>query len=329
MNCLFVKIPMKPKIFILSCLLLLATTVLPAHAEPLPIFVSIPPQKWLVEQIGRDLVNIQVLLDKGQEPHTYQPSPEKITALFRSRLYFTIGMPFERQIARKITSHKESHKDTKNTGLQLIDITPSIHKIALEVHGHDGHNDHHDHQEDEKKYENEELPQEHADPHVWLDPRNGEKMAAAIADALAAADPKHTALYQQNFEKLKKRLTRLHQELEQQLAPFQGASFFVFHPAFGYFAHAYGLHQQAVEVEGKAPSPKQLFALVKQAKRDKIKVLFVQPQFDKKNALTVAHAIKGKLVELNPLQENIEQNLRQMANAIQAAFESERPKEIE
>ncbi|MGB5684590.1 MAG: zinc ABC transporter substrate-binding protein, partial [Candidatus Electrothrix sp.] len=166
----------------------------------------------------------------------------------------------------------------------------------------------------------QDLDQEHADPHLWLDPRNVEKLASAMTEALATADPNHAAAYQLNLQALKERLTRLHQELGQQLAPFRGATFFVFHPAFGYFAHAYDLHQEAVEIEGKAPSPKQLYALVKKAKADKVKILFVQPQFDRKNAQTVAQAIKGKLAELDPLAEDIEQNLRQMAMAIQTAL---------
>ncbi|MCI5218701.1 MAG: ABC transporter substrate-binding protein [Candidatus Electrothrix sp. LOE2] len=309
--------------FLLSCLLLFTAAILPAnppaHAEPyaasLPVFVSIAPQKWLVEQIGGDFINTRVLLDKGQEPHTYQPSPEKMTLLFRSRLYFTIGMPFEREIARKINSHKNA-----NTVLRLIDVTTGINRIPMTGHHHaEDHAENHE-EDDAENYEEAEQDQEHADPHLWLDPRNLQKMAFAMTEALATADPQHAAAYQQNLQALKERLTRLHQELKQELAPFRGATFFVFHPAFGYFAHAYDLHQEAVEIEGKAPSPKQLYALVRQAKADKVKVLFVQPQFDQKNARTVAEAIKGKLVELNPLAENIEQNLRQMAEAMQAAL---------
>ncbi|MCI5197461.1 MAG: ABC transporter substrate-binding protein [Candidatus Electrothrix sp. AW5] len=294
----------KARILLLACLFFLTslTTVCKVQADPLPVFVSIAPQKWLVEQIGGDLVSTNVLLDKGQEPHTYQPSPEKIASLFRSRLYFTIGMPFEEHIAQKITNRK----GRKATGVQLIDITTGIHKLAMNTHDHDHHRP--------------ALAQEHADPHVWLDPRNGEKMASVITEALTATDPTHAATYQQNYTKLKERLARLHQDLKQQLTPLQGATFFVFHPAFGYLAHAYHLQQQAVEIEGKSPSPKQLYTLVRQAKKKNVKVLFVQPQFDKKNASIVARAIQGQLVELNPLREDIEQNLREMAKAMQTAL---------
>ncbi len=304
---------------LLSCLLFSTTAMLlvnfSAHAEPLPIFVSIAPQKWLVEQLGGNLVETHVLLDKGQEPHTYQPTPQKITSLFRSRLYFTIGMQFEREVARKI-----SNKKSFNSEPQFIDVTTDIKRIPLVAHHHhkEKEEDHREH--DQHQHEEAEQNQEHADPHVWLDPRNVEKIAFAMTEALITADSEHAAAYQQNLKALKERLTRLHQELGQQLAPFHGATFFVFHPAFGYFAHAYGLHQEAVEIEGKAPSPKQLYALVKKAKADKVKILFVQPQFDRKNAQTVAQAIKGRLVELDPLAENIEQNLRQMAKAVQTAL---------
>ena len=309
----------KARTFFQSCFFLLSTAMLPANlqanAEPLPVFVSIAPQKWLVEQLGGDFINTHVLLDKGQEPHTYQPSPEKITLLFRSRLYFTIGMQFEREIIRKIGNNESS-----GSGLQFIDVTTGIKRIPMVAHHHHEkeEEDHEGH--DQHRHEEAEQAREHADPHIWLDPRNVEKMASAMTEALATADPKHAGAYQQNLQALKDRLTRLHRELGQQLAPFRGATFFVFHPAFGYFAHAYDLHQEAVEIEGKAPSPKQLYALVKKARADKVRMLFVQPQFDRKNAQIVAQAIKGELMELDPLAEDVEQNLRRMAEAMQTAL---------
>ena len=75
-----------------------------------------------------------------------------------------------------------------------------------------------------------------------------------------------------------------------------------------------------MEIEGKAPSPKQLYALVKKARADKVRMLLVQPQFDRKNAQIVAQAIKGELMELDPLAEDVEQNLRRMAEAMQTAL---------
>ncbi|MCI5143188.1 MAG: hypothetical protein D3909_15970, partial [Candidatus Electrothrix sp. ATG1] len=199
----------KIRTFLLSCFLLVFTAILPAHAsEPLLVFVSIAPQKWLVEQLGGDLIKTHVLLDKGQEPHTYQPSPDKMTSLFRSRLYFTLGMPFEREIARKINSNKGS-----TAGLQLVDVARGIKKIPLVAHQHhegtgeDKQHKEHDHHQHGKAGQ---VQQEHADPHTWLDPRNGIKIAAVMAEALATADPEHAAAYQQHFKNLQKKLSQLH-----------------------------------------------------------------------------------------------------------------------
>ncbi|MCI5221259.1 MAG: ABC transporter substrate-binding protein, partial [Candidatus Electrothrix sp. AR4] len=259
------------------------------------VFVSIAPERWLVEQLGGELVETRVLLDKGQEPHTYQPTPENLTALFRSRLYFTVGMEFEREIQRKIES---------NAGVRVIDVTVGIKKIPMVRHDHK-----HDHKHDRDQHEEAGHRNSNLDPHVWLDPRNLQKMASIMAMEMAAADSKNTAVYQRNLQRVNEKLIRLHQDVRHQLAPFKGTSFFVFHPAFGYFAHAYGLRQEPVEIEGKSPTPKQLYALVRRAKADQVKVLFVQPQFDRKNARAVAQAVGGKLAELDPLAKDPTRNL--------------------
>ncbi|XOF34347.1 MAG: metal ABC transporter solute-binding protein, Zn/Mn family [Candidatus Electrothrix sp. YB6] len=297
---------------VMTLLLSALFTAAGAHAAPMQVFVSIAPQKWLVDRVGGELVDTHILLDKGQDPHLYQPTPEKLTALFRSRLYLIAGMPFEQEIARKIAS---------DTGVRIIDVTEGIRKVPMIEH--DGHNDpdknEHD-QHEEHQHEDPEDQHDHLDPHVWLAPLNLRQMAKNTAAALADADPENGAVYRQNLQTVTEQLTRLHKEISKQLAPFRGAAFFVFHPAFGYFAHAYGLHQEAVETEGKAPSAKQLYALVRQARKKKVKVLFVQPQFDRKNAHTVAQAIHGTLVELDPLAEDVEQNLRLMADRISAAL---------
>jgi len=94
-----------------------------AVAAPLQIFVSIPPQKWLSDQLGGACVSTRVLVHKGQEPHTFEPTPRQLAALFHARLYFTLELPFERKISRKI---KQSA-----TGLQIVDVTTAIRKIPM------------------------------------------------------------------------------------------------------------------------------------------------------------------------------------------------------
>jgi len=267
------------------------------HAEnigKLEVFVSVPPQKWLCEQLGGDHLVIHLLIAKGQEPHAFEPSPRQIQALSRSRVFFTAGMEFEHEISRRLQTGAPS--------LQIIDTSKNIEKIHME-----GAAQEHNHREV-------------LDPHVWLSPPNLKSMAGIIAMALVHEDPENKREYETNLVKLNLQLDDLDRVIMEELNPLRGSSFFVFHPAFGYFAHHYHLQQVAVETGGKAPTPKQLFALIRKAQTDGVKVIFVQPQFDQRSAEKIAAAIGGKVVNLDPLAENSVENIRIMASKITDAL---------
>ena len=282
-----------------ACLLVFSSG---AFASPLQIFVSIPPQKWLVEQVGGKLVSTHVLVDRGQEPHNFEPTPKQVAALFRSQLFFTVDMAFEREISRKISQ--------SSTSVQILDVTRTIHKIPITG------------QKDRGGNSNlaEGSRQNGLDPHVWLAPANLKIMATEMASSMAAVDPANKSVYELNVETVVVLLDRLDKDIQHMLVPYAGSTFYVFHPAFGYFAHAFNLYQEAVEIEGKSPSPRQLYSLISRAKAEKVKVVFVQPQFDRKSAQAVAHAIGGEVVPLNPLAEDVVTNLKIMAEKIQSAF---------
>ena len=93
-----------------ACLLGLSSG---AFASPLQIFVSIPPQKWLVEQVGGKLVSTHVLVDRGQEPHNFEPTPKQVAALFRSQLFFTVDMA-KRCNIKTIAGMARSHMARSN-----------------------------------------------------------------------------------------------------------------------------------------------------------------------------------------------------------------------
>jgi len=281
----------------------------PAMAA-MEVFVSIPPQKWLSDRIGGELVTTHVLVGSGQDPHTYEPTPRQISTLSRARLYFTLDLEFEKQIVPRL-------EKTVPT-LRIIDTADGISKIAMTEDGH-GESEHDEHaytHGGEKGHHRAEL-----DPHVWLSPPNLKIMAAAMARAMAATDPANKAIYEENLLAVSAALDRLHERVTEDLAPYHGATFFVFHPAFGYFAHAYHLRQEAIETGGKSPSPRQLAALIARAKEVKARVIFVQPQFDPKSAQTVADAIHGKVVPLDPLAEDVPLNLEIMAGKIKTALQ--------
>ncbi|OQX09934.1 MAG: hypothetical protein BWK76_21445 [Desulfobulbaceae bacterium A2] len=281
----------------LGMLVLLTLTTL-AVAAPLPVTVSLPPQGWLLERLAGPLVQGQVLADKGQDPHTFEPTPKQVAALAKAKIYFTVGLPFEQALAAKLPPGAK--------GPRVIDSGSTIEKIAMAAHEHDDHQaEHHE---------------DGGDPHIWLSCRNLIHMAEVMGTALAAADPANAESYRKNQEQLADELAAIDREIGEALTPYQGATFYVFHPAFGYFAHDYGLVQEAVETGGKSPSPKQLNAVIAQAREDKVQVLFVQPQFDSKSASVVAKAIGGRVEPLDPLAADVPANLRQMARAIAGAL---------
>ena len=277
---------------------------LSAEATPLKLFVSIPPQKWLARQIGGSLVETHVLVAKGQDPHSYEPTPRQLIELSRAELFFSVGMAFEERLLNKISRTA--------TALKFVDTSRHVHKIPItgeydkDHFRDDGHGAHHGHSG--------------LDPHIWLSPVNLQVMAGTMAEAMILVDPDNKAGYEVNLTKTVSMLERLHEKIHGQLAPFSGDTFYVFHPAFGYFARDYNLHQKAVEVEGKSPTPKQLSRLIQSARKDTITTIFVQPQFDSKSASAVATAIGGQVVPLNPLAEDVTANLEMMANTIEAAL---------
>ena len=101
------------------------------------------------------------------------------------------------------------------------------------------------------------------------------------------------------------------------LAPVKGKPFFVFHPAFGYFADDYGLKQTAVETGGSEPSARQLAHMIDVAKQKDIRVIFVQPQFSPKSAETIASEISGAVVPIDPLARDYVGNLERMARMVE------------
>ncbi len=309
-----------------------------AVAAPVPVTVSLPPQGWLLQRLAGPLVQGQVLADKGQDPHTFEPTPKQVAALAKAKLYFTVGLPFEEALAAKLP------RDDK--GPRVIDTSSVIEKIAMTAHGHDEHqaehhegrhatnHDGHRHQEHGTKvaaHQHHDEHQHHADahhghdeeggdPHIWLSCRNLIRMAEVMSTALIEADPAHADSYRSNQQALSDELAAIDREIGEALRPHQGATFYVFHPAFGYFAHDYCLEQEAVELGGKAPLPKQLNAVIARAREDKVKVLFVQPQFDSKSAKVVAEAIGGRVEPLDPLAADVPANLRRMAREIAGAL---------
>jgi zinc transport system substrate-binding protein len=288
-----------------------ATAATAATAGKLPVFVSIVPQRFFVQQIGKDLVDVQVMVQPGASPATYEPKPRQMAALSAARIYFSIGVPFENVWLGKISA--------ANPQMTVVQTDEGIEKVAMDrAHNH-GDNDHED-QHHSDGHENVHHGHAGLDPHIWLSPPLVRIQARTITTALQAADPAHRDVYDANFRDFVGRIDRLDGELRDILGGKFGMSFMVFHPSWGYFARSYGLRQIPIEAEGKDPKPARLKALIEHARSQNIRVVFVQPQFSTRSAELISREIGGQVVGADPLAENWIGNLREVADKFKAAL---------
>jgi zinc transport system substrate-binding protein len=274
-----------------------------AQAEKkLAVFVSIAPQKYFVQQIGQERVDVQVMVQPGASPATYEPKPRQMATISKTPIYFAIGVPFEKNWLKKIAA--------ANPNMQVVHTDHGIQKIPMAAHHHEV-----EHYQDQDHQNHGEL-----DPHIWLSPPLVMTQARTIRDALQEIDTAHRSMYDTHYKAFVSKLADLDAELRNTFAGQQGLQFMVFHPSWGYFAHTYGLKQVPVEIEGKDPKPAQLKELIEHAKKNQIKIIFVQPQFSSKSAKLVAKEINGQVAFADPLAQNWSDNLREVTAKLKAAL---------
>lgn len=294
------------KYMILVIAVLIWTPPLTVRAtSPVNVLVSILPQKYFVEKIGRQNVRVDVLVKPGKSPSTYSPSPDQMKKLAAADIYFRIGVPFENGLLKKIASIADA---------KIVDTRRGILMREMDGHGHG--EDRHDHgiagQADTDFIGK--------DPHIWMDPLLVKTQALTIFQTLCTIDPANRDTYKINYDQFAGELDTLDIHLRTALKALKGENLFVFHPTFGYFTDAYGLKQVAIETMGKAPKGKDLSALIKLAKKEKTRVIFVQPQFDRNTAEKIASAINGVVVSIDPLAYEYLANMEKMAQDITRAL---------
>ncbi|NOX35503.1 MAG: zinc ABC transporter solute-binding protein [Deltaproteobacteria bacterium] len=286
--------------FVLAAAVILL--LLPANLFAGPVIkaqVSILPQKYFVERIGRDNVNVDVLVKPGKSPATYSPSPGQMKKLASSDVYFRIGVPFENGILYKIKSI---------AGITIVDTRKGIVLRNMDEHHHDK-----DAINDSTGGHSRYIGK---DPHIWMSPALVKIQAMTIFQALSNLDPDSRDKYEKNYKLFIKDLDELDNNLKTTLRGLKGRNLFVFHPFFGYFTDAYGLKQVAIETMGKSPKGKTLSNIIKLAKNQKVRVIFVQPQFDRNAAQKIASAIKGAVVSIDPLAYDYLANMKNIAKTI-------------
>ena len=266
--------------------------------EPIPVFVSILPQKYFVERIGGEQVKVEVMVDPGESPATFNPNPKKMSLLSQAKLYFSIGVPFETIWIDRIQSI--------HSNLQFVPLHDEAHDKSGTDQGH-GHPSRHSHGS--------------SDPHIWTSPAKVKLMAKKIKEILVRAEPQKEKYFEANLRAFHNDLDALDRDIREILARSDNHRFLVFHPAWSYFAEDYGLEQISIEDGGKEPGARTLQKIIEKGKKLGIKVIFVQKQFSLSIAKKIAKMIGATVREMDPLAEDYLENMRLTATAISGALQ--------
>ncbi len=273
--------------------------------EPLQLTVSIVPQRYFVERVGGERVAVNVMVEPGSSPATYEPRPEQLRALSDAAAYLSMGVPFEDAWLGRIAS--------ANRDMLMVDTAAGIERRSVVAH--------HDHEDEEEAGADHGAPEGALDPHIWVSPRLVKVQAENIYAALVQLDPEHEAEYKANLDAFVVDIEALEADIEATLAGLQSDEFMVFHPSWGYFAEDFGLEQVPIEVGGQEPSAQELAHLIERAREKDIRMVFAQPEFRTSDAETIANEIGGEVLLISPLAPDWLDNMRRVAQTFADVLE--------
>ena len=261
----------------------------PGSGEPdkPTVTVSIEPQRWLMERLVGDRMQVNALLAQGGNPESYEPAFSHLSALERSLGYFCVGgLGFEEAILEKVRAN--------NPDLPIYVTSDSLSLIVSESGAH-GHG---------------------VDPHVWSSAKNARVMAETMLHGLSELDPQNTEYYTANFIALAEHIDSVDNAIEEMLTP--GEAFMVWHPSLSYFARDYELTQIALGADHKEFSVADTRALIDRSQSLGAEVFLVQREFDSSQAevLTEGRGDDVRVVTINPLSYDWDEELLHTARAI-------------
>ncbi|RDU64199.1 metal ABC transporter solute-binding protein, Zn/Mn family [Helicobacter sp. MIT 14-3879] len=239
------------------------------------VSVSIIPQAFFVKQIAGDLVDVNIMVDKGKSPETYEPSMKQLLELNKSSVYFNIGMPFE---DAWLDRFKAVNKNMK--------IVPPLNEMESKKYFNHNHNNNHSHK--------------HA-PHIWLSFVLSKSHIKQIAETLINLDSNNKAIYEKNLNDFLEKIDKAFLDAKNKIKD-KNKSFLVYHPAWNYIAEELGLIEYSIELDGKEAKISHTKDILDLIKKYNIKTIFVQPQFSQKSAIAIAKEAGIRIDVVDPLE---------------------------
>ncbi|MGE5350011.1 MAG: metal ABC transporter solute-binding protein, Zn/Mn family [Actinomycetota bacterium] len=268
-----------------------------SKGEEMTVTVTIPPYAWFVQQIAGEDFRVNVLLPPGADHHIWEPLPAQISALSGSEGFIINGqLSFEHAWMDRFLQ--------VNPEMKVLDLSRNIQLIGSEGHSHD-HDDHgHSHS--------------HVgpDPHYWMSPVAAMVMAKDIQDFLAGLNPAGAEKYNANLSILERRISQVDSLVRVSLGDDPHRTVLIYHPALAYMGRDYGFEQVSFEDEGKNPSPARMKELIDLAREKEIKIIFIQAEYDVRNAQSLSRETGARLVVINPMNTDWPEAVIEVAHAL-------------
>ena len=251
----------------------------------LRVLTSFYPMYDFACKIGGDCIDITNMVPSGTEPHDWEPSTNDLKNLEKADVFIYNGADMEPWADDLLVSHSDT--------LRVVEASENV-----ELRTTDGEHEH--------AHEHEDADHHHGDfdPHVWLDPENAKIEMEAIRDALCAADPENSTVFQSNYEKYAAELDALDAEFREKLAPLPNRTIVVAHEAFGYLCDAYGLTQVGIEglSPDSEPDPGRMAEVIDFVREHSISTIFFEELVSPKVAEAIASETGAQAKMLSPLE---------------------------
>lgn len=301
------------------------TTNADVATEPaLQVVTTFLPITQFTTAVAGDRAEVTQLLPTNVGPHDFQAKPGDVQAVANADVLVKNGLELESFLDDMI-------ENAENSDLVTVDSSAGVATLASDGHDdhghgeekadkheeHDDHDEHegHDHGEEEHEEHGHEEGEAHADdahaghdhgefdPHIWLDPKRAIEQVENIRDGLIAADPEGAAEYTANAAAFISELEALDAEITEQLTPFAGQTFVVFHDFAAYFANSYGLESEVlVGLPEESPSPEDVKRVMETVQAEGLKTILTEPQAGESSFDTIAKDLGIGVSEFNPLE---------------------------
>ena len=259
--------------------------------QKIDVVVSFNPLKEFAEAVGKDKIEVKVIVPEGTEPHDFEPKPRDMEIINKAKVFVYNGLGMESWVEKTLGA-----LDNKN--LNIVEASKGAELIK------------------DKNY----------DPHTWLSLREAKTEARNIKDALVKVDTANKDYYEKNYEDFSKKLDDLYNDYKKKFDTVTNKNFVTGHAAFAYLCRDFGLEQKSVEdmfAEGE-PTPQKMKELVDFSKQNNIKTIFMEELASPKVSETLAKEVGAKVEKIYTIEskEDDKDYLQSMKDNLEKIYNS-------